>query len=160
MAIGKNLHTVKGKKLNQAGVWPIVIVCTEFNLKIEANYDESKNLYVVNANGQPYYNLPYLAPNHNYGSEEEEFLRATVVMNGLQILNQQTLHWNFFDMETKIEKAIQINELKTLQVQNLECKALVANEILDLIIGQNISEVDGLSEITLSGFKETCAPFD
>ena len=37
---------------------------------------------------------------------------------------------------------------------------MVANEMLDLIASQDISEDRGLSEIVLSQFYQTCAPFD
>ena len=68
--LGKHALTVKGKKINQDGVWPIALVCPDFlNLKIEVVYDQSANLFNVRVNGQPYLNLPYISPNQNYGDE-------------------------------------------------------------------------------------------
>ena len=62
--IGKHCLTVKGKKINQDGVWPITLVCADLlSLKIEVVYDEDANLFGVRVNGQPYLNLPYISPN-------------------------------------------------------------------------------------------------
>ena len=36
----------------------------------------------------------------------------------------------------------------------------MTNEVLDIIASQYISEDEGLSQIVLIGFKETCGPFD
>ena len=53
-------------------------------------------------------------------------------------------------MEDMIGKVLQGNQLETFAVKNLVCISMVANEMLDLIASQDISEVDGLSEIVLS----------
>ena len=69
MSIGKHIATVKGKKLSQDEIWPIVLVCSELNLKIEVTYDNRINLFEVKVNGEPYISLPYIAPNHNFFDE-------------------------------------------------------------------------------------------
>ena len=85
--MGKHIATVKGKKLSQDEIWPIVLVCTDLNLKIEVTYDSRCGLFEVKANGVPYLSLPYIAPNHNYFDELGEFFRATVVMNNKIVLD-------------------------------------------------------------------------
>ena len=159
--LGKHFLTVKGKKINQDGVWPIALVCPDFlNLKIEVVYDKSANVFNVRVNGEPYLNLPYISPNQNYGVEEDEFISATVVINETEVLDQ-AIHWNFFTMSEEIEKALQEETLlKTLSISNLECSEGVANELLDLIASQNISEVEGLTEIVFSAFSKKCTYFD
>ena len=47
VSIGKHIATVKGKKLTQKEIWPVVLVCTDLNLKIEVTYDERDNLFNV-----------------------------------------------------------------------------------------------------------------
>lgn len=47
VSIGKHISTVKGKKLSQKEIWPIILVCTDLNLKIEVTYDDRENLFVV-----------------------------------------------------------------------------------------------------------------
>ena len=69
VSMGKHIATVKGKKLGQDEIWPIVLVCTDLNLKIEVTYDSRCGLFEVKANGVPYLSLPYIAPNHNYFDE-------------------------------------------------------------------------------------------
>ena len=45
--LGKHCATVKGKKLNQDGVWPIVMVCTELQLKVAVVYEAKHNTFIV-----------------------------------------------------------------------------------------------------------------
>ena len=101
--------------------------------------------------GEPYFQLPYIAPNQNYTNDVDdgEFLRATLMVNGKSVLDHG-MYWNFFNMEDMIGKVLQGNQLETFAVKNLVCISMVANEMLDLIASQDISEVDGLSEIVLS----------
>ena len=47
VSIGKHISTVKGKKLSQKEIWPIILVCTDLNLKIEVTYDDRENIFMV-----------------------------------------------------------------------------------------------------------------
>ena len=47
VSFGKYIATVKGKKLNENEIWPIVLVCADLNLKIEVTYDDRDNLFKV-----------------------------------------------------------------------------------------------------------------
>ena len=66
---GKYNTTVKGKKLNEDGVWPLALICTDLQIKIEVMYDAQNNIFTVRIQGEPYHHLPYIAPNSNYSSD-------------------------------------------------------------------------------------------
>ena len=61
--MGKDCANMKGMKLNQDGLWPIVMVCTDHQFKLGVEYDVKTNLFDVKVDGQPYVWLPYIAPN-------------------------------------------------------------------------------------------------
>ena len=48
--LGKHCATVRNKKLNQDGVWPIVLVCSDLQLKIAVVYEVKSNLFVISVN--------------------------------------------------------------------------------------------------------------
>ena len=94
--LGKHCATVKGKKLNQDGVWPIVLICTDLQFKVQVAYQAQDNIFIVNVQDLPYEGLPYVSPNHNYGDAEDELFKAKIEVNGKVVLDDETTHWNFF----------------------------------------------------------------
>ena len=77
---------MKGKKLNQDGVWPIVLICTDLQFKVHVVYEVQSNLFVVNVQDWPYLRLPYISPNQNFGDTEDELFTATILVNGNAVL--------------------------------------------------------------------------
>ena len=79
------------------------------------SYDEDTNLFIVNVEDEPYLNLPYVAPNQNYGDADDELFRATIAVNNKVALDQ-TIHWNFFSISEKIETALGADRLAAFSV--------------------------------------------
>ena len=52
--LGKDCATVKGKKLSQKEVWPLVLICTDLQFKVTVSYEVKNNLFDVLVDGQPY----------------------------------------------------------------------------------------------------------
>ena len=157
--LGKDCATVKGKKINQDGLWPVVMVCTDMQFKLAVAYEDKNNIFDVKVDDQPYVWLPYVAPNQNYGDAEDELFTAMIVVND-KIVIDEAIHWNFFSISEQVEVKLGDQNLTTFGVKNLECQSYVTNELLDVIASQMISEEDGLAQIVLHNFKERCGPFD
>ena len=49
--LGKYTTTMKGKKLNAEGLWPIALVIGDLKLKIEATYKKKNKKYEIKVNG-------------------------------------------------------------------------------------------------------------
>ena len=81
------------------------------------------------------------------------------MVNGKVVLDETT-NWNFLSISEQVEVKLGNSSLTSFAVKNLDCKSFVTNELLDIIASQTISETDGLSEIVLKHFKDSCGPFD
>ena len=66
--------------------------------------------------------------------------------------------WIIDDVEDKIQTALGMNHLNSLEIYNLSCKSWVANEFLDVLTCYDLPE-RGLDKLILSGFKKECEPF-
>ena len=130
--LGKECATVRGKKLNQVDLWPIVLVCTDEQYKVAVCYELENNIFKVKVDGNPYTSLPYIAPNHNYGNAEEELFSAMIAVNGKEVIDE-AIHWNFFVISEQIEVTLGAQNLTNFAVKSLDCKDYVTNELLDLI---------------------------
>ena len=117
--LGKHCSTIKGKKLNQDGVWPIVLICTDLQFKIHVVYEVKSNLFVVNVQDEPYLQLPYVSPNHNYGDADEEMFKAKIMVNGEDVLDDETTHWNYFSISEQVEETLLQNKMSSFAVKNL-----------------------------------------
>ena len=90
---------------------------------------------MVSVQDEPYLNLPYVAPNQNYGDLEDELFTATIVVND-KVVMDETIHWNFLAISEDVEVKLYDENLSSFEVKNLECKSFVTNELLDIIASQ------------------------
>lgn len=51
------------------------------NLKIQADYDQSKDIFLVQINGQSYYKLPYRAPQFDPEKYANKLLTTKIWVN-------------------------------------------------------------------------------
>ena len=49
--IGKECASIKGKKLNQDDLWPIVLICTDMQFKLAVAYEAEDNIFDVKVEG-------------------------------------------------------------------------------------------------------------
>ena len=77
-------------------------MCNDLQFKVAVAYDVRSNLFVIRVDDCPYFELPYVSPNHNYGDAEEELFNATIVVNDIVVI-EETIHWNFFVISEQIE---------------------------------------------------------
>ena len=85
---------------------------------------------------------------------------ATIKVNGKVVLDDESIHWNFFTLSEQVEETLWYDKMFSFEVSNLVCKSYITNEVLDVIATQIICEEEGLSSIVLSHFKPSCGPFD
>ena len=63
------------------------------------------------------------------------------------------------DFSDKIESALGMDHLNSLEIIGLHCSSTVANEFLDLLCGYDLPE-QGLAKLTLARFRKGCDPFE
>ena len=66
------------------------------------NYEVKTNIFDVKVDDQPYIYLPYIAPNQNYGDNEEELFTAMISVNNKVVIDESN-HWNFFSISERVE---------------------------------------------------------
>ena len=66
--------------------------------------------------------------------------------------------WIIGDVEEKIQTALGMGHLNSLDIFNLNCKTLVANEFLEVLTCYDLPEY-GLDKIILNSFQKQCEPF-
>ena len=70
-----------------------------------------------------------------------------------------SLPWIIDDVEDKIQTVLGTINLTSLDISELECKSLVANEFLDLLCSYDMNE-QGLNKLRFDTFKPVCEPFE
>ena len=63
--------------------------------------------------------------------------------------------WIIDDIEDKIQTSLGIGHLNSIEIESLDCKLWIANELIDLLCCYELPE-DGLSKLTLCNFKSQC----
>ena len=66
--------------------------------------------------------------------------------------------WIIDDVEDKIQTALGMNHLNSLEISDLSCKSWVANEFLDVLTCYDLPE-HGLGKLIFRCFAEQCEPF-
>ena len=67
--------------------------------------------------------------------------------------------WFVDEVEDKIQTALGMDHLTSLNVESLNCKSWVANEFLDVLCCYEMPE-QGLDKLTFYEFKKVCEPFE
>ena len=67
--------------------------------------------------------------------------------------------WIIDDVEDKIQTALGMGHLSSLEIRGLDCKSLVANEFLDLLCSYELPE-NGLDKLIFNKFYRYCEPFE
>ena len=78
-------------------------------------------------------------------------------MNDKHIISGRT-PWITYEVDDKVESALSLGHLSSMDISMLECESWVANEFLDLMCGYDLPE-QGLVKLNLSHFKPKCEPF-
>ena len=108
------------------------MVCTDLQFKVAVVYKADINTFEVKVEDQPYLWLPYVAPNQNYGDDEDELFTAMISVNNLKVIDE-TIHWNFFTIAEKVEQTLEDKNMTSFAIKDLESKSFVTNELLDII---------------------------
>ena len=81
VALGKHFTTAKSKKLTDDDLWPMLLVISDLNLKIQVSYNKARNKYEIDINGESYLRLPYEAPTFDPDRANSEALFAKISIN-------------------------------------------------------------------------------
>ena len=87
------------------------------------------------------------------------FSNDSIRNNGVQWAIQGITPWIIDNVEEKIQTAQANTPIHSLCIGVLEAKSWVANQFIDLLLCQDISE-NGLEKLTLNNFHQNCEPFE
>ena len=65
--------------------------------------------------------------------------------------------WIINDLEDKMQAALGVDPLTSLNISSLNCKSIVANEFLDALCCYEMLD-HGIDMLTLNGFRKQCEP--
>ena len=111
---------------------------------------QPKNTFVIKVNDADVYILP---------KEEVDFdptKTKTLFVRSLKVNGKQAVFWSMpwiiDDVSDKVESALGMDSLTSLEVEELDCNSTVANEFLDLLLfGFDLPE-QGLEKLVLFNF--------
>ena len=123
-----------------------------------------KNNFLIRVNDVDFFTL--VKEEADYDPSKTESLDVKLNINDkmkdnniYQNLITGSIPWIAEDVSEKVESALDVGQLTSFHIWNLDCKSWVANEFLDLMCSYDIPE-QGLNKLTLSSFSNQCAPFE
>ena len=117
---------------------------------------QPKNIFTIRVNDADFYSL--VKEEADFDPTKTENLYVILKINGECAL-RGNMPWIIDDVSDKVESALGMNHLTTLDIESLNCKSCVANEFLDFMCSYDLPE-QGLEKITLNDFKPACEPFE
>ena len=117
-----------------------------------------KNIFVFKINGEDIYSL--IKEEVDYDPTKTESLKLDFKINDqTEWAISGITPWIIDEVEDKIQIALGIDNLTSLQIENLDSKSWVANEFLDMLCSYDIPE-QGLEKLTFYDFSKQCEPFE
>ena len=126
---------------------------------------QPKNTFIIRVNDIEYYSL--VKEEVEYDPTKTEKLSVFLKINGQETIGTRAsgasitgkIPWIIEDMEDKIQTALGMGHLNSLEISNLHSKSSVANEFLDSLTCCDLSE-HGLNKLSFGGIALTAEPFE
>ena len=159
LQVGKHAVTAKQRSSHGIPLFPLTIALNGFHplAKVWVEYlPQPNNTFVIKVNDDDIYVLP--KEEVDFDPTKTEPLYVDLNVNNKQV-NSGYMPWIINDVSEKIESALGMDPLNSLEVMNLQCNSTVANEFLDLLCGYDLPE-QGLEKLRLVWFMPDCEPFE
>ena len=132
-------------------IFPLVVALSGLSplTKVSVNYLPSKNTFVIKVNGADIYNL--VKEEVDFDPTKTENLYVSLIINEKGHING-TMPWIIDDVEDKIQNALGMEQLTSLDIRDLDSKSWAANEFLDVLCCYDMPE-HGLDKLILYGFE-------
>ena len=120
-------------------------------------FPQPKNIFIIKVNDDDIYSLT--KEDIDYDPTKTE----TLYVSSLKVNDKETITtsmpWIITDVEEKIQTALGMGHLTSLNISSLKCKSWVANEFLDVLTCYDLPE-HGLEKLIFSRFRQQCGPFE
>ena len=104
---------------------------------------QPKNIFIIRVNDTDYYSL--VKEEVDYDPTKTEALRVDLKVNDKETISG-SMPWIIDDMEDKIQTALGMGHLTSLEIKSLSSKSWVANEFLDVLTCYDLPE-NGLDKL-------------
>ena len=118
---------------------------------------QPKNTFIFRVNDDDIYSL--VKEEVEYDPTKIEILDVKIVKVNEKEITSGSTSWIIEEVEDKIQTAIGMNHLSSLEIKELRCKSLIANELLDVLTCYNFPE-QGLNKLIFANFKSECEQFE
>ena len=112
---------------------------------------------MIKVNDDDVYILPKEEVDFDPTKTETLFFSNFKVNN--KVAASKSMPWIIEDVSDKVEIALGMDPLTSLEIIGLNCNSTVANEFLDLLCGYDLPE-QGLEKLVFLGFFSACEPFE
>ena len=116
---------------------------------------QPKNIFIIRVNDEDIYNL--IKEEVDYDPSKTESLKVNLKVNDKATISR-AIPWIINDVEDKIQTALGMDHLTSLEIRHLNCKSWVANEFLDVLTCYDLPE-HGLDKLIIYCIKDKCEPF-
>ena len=141
LAVGKHVVTAKQRHSGDK-IFPLFVALRDKSPleKVQVNYDPQKNTFQIRVNDEDIYSL--VKEEVDFDPSKTEPLETYLNMNdkkdsnglaGLEWTILGYVPWIVDEVEEKISNALGMDQLSSLIIKALICKAVVANEFLDVL---------------------------
>ena len=159
LQVGKHVVNTKQRSNHGNPLFPLTLALSGLNplSKVWVEYlPLPNNTFVIKVNDADVYILP--KEEVDFDTSKTEQLSVWLDVNDKTAF-KGNFPWIIDDINDKIESAIGMDPLTTLEVGGLYCNSTVANELLDLLCGYDLPE-QGLEKLIFHDFDPVCEPFE
>ena len=116
-----------------------------------------KNIFVIKVNGEDIYSL--IKEELDFDPTKTETLKVYYLKVNDIVAISGPMPWIINDVEEKIQDALGMGHLHSIDIRNLETKSFIANELLDALSCYDLPE-QGLQKLSFNYFSSQCSPFE
>ena len=133
LAVGKHVVTAKQRHSGDK-IFPLAVAVRDKAPleKIQVDYEPQKNIFKIRVNDEDFYSL--VKEEVDYDPSKTDDLGITFFINDKKDwVIRGFVPWITDDIEDKISTTLGADQLTSLEISFFSCKAVVANEFLDLL---------------------------
>ena len=157
LQVGKNVVSTK-QQHSKDSPFPLAVAISGLAplSKVWVDYlPQPKNIFVIKVNDEDIYSL--IKEEVDYDPTKTETLKVTLKVNDKATISGP-MPWIIGDIEEKIQTALGMNHLTSLEISGLNSISWVSNEFLDVLTCYDLPE-HGIDKLIFNYFYPQCEPF-
>ena len=141
LAVGKHVVSAKRQHSSDESLFPLTVSISGLSplTKVWVDYEpQPRNTFLIKVNDVDIYSL--VKEEIDYDPTITEALKVyNIKVNEKEIINRST-PWIINDVEEKIQNALGMGHLESLEINSLDSKSWIANELLDALTCYDLPE--------------------